>query len=76
MNTSKWVVIAMVGFFITAMTSVSIESYVKNTAAVEKVKAGLEECPNLHSRISMDTIWVKDCKMFIETYENTKEKDK
>ncbi len=69
MNTSKWVVIGILGFFITAMTAVSIESYVKNTSAVEKAKAGLEECPNLNSRISADTIWVKDCKLFIETYE-------
>ena len=76
MNDSKWMAIVILGIIIVATTAVSIESYVKNTAAVEKVKAGLEECPNLHSRNSMDTIWVKDCKMFLETYENTKEKDK
>ncbi len=70
----KWIAIAFLGIFASGMIAVSIGSYTDNISAVEKVKAGLEECPNLHSRNSMDTIWVKDCKMFINTYENNKDK--
>lgn len=36
--------------------------------SIEAIKAGLEECPNLDSVVSMDIILVKSCKEYTEEF--------
>lgn len=35
---------------------------------VAMINSGLEECPNYHSSVSTNTIWVKDCEKITVLY--------
>jgi len=61
---NKWEAIAIVVAIITIGSVTAFLDYNSNS----KAKSGLEECPNYRSNNSTDTIWVKDCKEFTETY--------
>ncbi len=57
----------MVGIvLVTFIISLFISMYASDTKEIEFAKAGLEQCratPTVSSR----TVWVKDCKSYIET---------
>lgn len=61
---SKWEAIAIMVIALTVSCVVAYTDYNSNS----KAKSGLEECPNFRSNNSTDTIWVKDCKEFTESY--------
>ena len=64
----KWMMIMFTVVFGLAFIGLGIDQYVSNISSVKKAEAGLEECPNINSFVERDTIWVKDCKVFLEAY--------
>ena len=69
----KWMAIMFIGVMGTGMIAMGIEDYTEGQTAIEASRAGLEECPNLNGHRG-NTIWVKDCKVFIDSYYENKEK--
>ena len=64
----KWYAIMMVGIMVAVMTTLSMERFTDSNIAIESAKEGLEQCPNLNSRNSSDTIWVKSCKEYTDSF--------
>ena len=71
---AKWFAIMMVGMMGAGMFGLGMKDYHESNLAIESAKAGLEECPNLNSINSYETIWVKDCKVYTEIFHATKDK--
>lgn len=46
----------------------SADSYSKSIEAKASIENGLEECPNYRSGNGGDTVWVRSCKEFTNTY--------
>ena len=64
----KWYAIMMVGVMVAGMTALSMERFTDSNIAIASAKAGLEQCPNLNSRNSTNTIWVKSCKEYTDSF--------
>jgi len=47
--------------------TMSIDNFYEEQAAVQKAKAGLEECPLDPGSMNRQTIWIKDCEAYIKT---------
>ena len=61
---NKWEAITTIAIIAGVFGSISINSYVEENSAIEKAKAGLEECPRPGTYA---TIWVKDCVAYTES---------
>ncbi len=59
--------VALLGIMIPMYLYFAYDSHVKAEISIEAAKAGLEECPNVYGH-KKDTIWIKDCAAFIESY--------
>ena len=64
----KWYAFMMVGIMFAGMTAISMERITDSNIAIASAKAGLEQCPNLNSRDSTRTIWVKSCQQFTDSF--------
>lgn len=65
---NKWFFIFMGIAVVTAFVGMAASNVYSQKAGVEYSKNGLEECPNLRANGSNETIWVKDCTKYMETY--------
>jgi len=54
-------------FMICTFGAVAVVSSYEEKADIEKARAGLEECPVRPGSLSIQTIWVKNCKVYIES---------
>ncbi len=68
MDDMKWQMIALMVVVVVIFTSVIVHSIVESSRDIGYATAGLEEC----SDMSWDgrKLWVKDCKSYIEAYQN------
>ena len=72
-NDFKWLMIFLMVVGSVGSIGLTINEIQKTDKSIQAIKAGLEECPNLNSNVSNDTIFVKSCKEFTEEYHKNKE---
>ena len=65
---SKWFAIMMIGIIVASVVGISMGGWNDRQIAIESAKAGLEQCPNLNSKNSTNTIWIKSCKEYTDAY--------
>lgn len=69
---TKYLVVLVLGFMLISGIGMGLDEYNKTHKDIEMSKAGLEECPKEPGGMSSQTIWVKSCKEYIETFKANK----
>ena len=70
----KWFLTLLGVAVVVAFTGLSVNEVYSQKVGIEYSKNGLEQCPNLRARASNETIWVKDCIKYMESYNKLEEK--
>ena len=69
---NKWLAMMMAVMFVAMFSALAIKDYNENKLSIEAVKSGLEQCPKDPDGMNNLTIWVKDCKAYIEMRRSAK----
>jgi len=66
MNKWYFIMLSIIAGF--GMTAISVREYSESNISQKAIENGLEECPNLTSISSNETIWVKSCTEYTNNY--------